>query len=426
MTRVASLFLLVVAASCSLALLPVDKAGALSGGDEQLLDQIQRAGFQYFWEQSDPETGLTKDRSLANGDDQREVASIAATGFGLSALCIADQRHYLPHAEIAGRVRRTLEFIARRLPNVHGFFYHFLNYRTGERAWESELSSVDTGILLCGALTCRQHFQESDINALAREIYERADWPWMTAGRDTLTMGWKPESGYLSSRWDSYNESTMLYLLAIGSPSHPLPPSAWDAFKRPAFQYERYRYIESGAPLFAHQFSHAWFDFRGRRDRYADYFQNSVTATRAHILFCLRLSGIYRYLGGDLWGITASDSVGGYVAWGGPPSQGPIDGTVVPSAAGGSVPFAPREAMRSLHTMKEKLGRRYWRRYGFVNAFNMATGWTDPDVIGIDLGITSLMAENARTGFVWNTFMKNEEVRRAMDLAGFARVPGNP
>jgi hypothetical protein len=218
----------------------------------------------------------------------------------------------------------------------------------------------------------------------------------------------------------------MIYLLGIGSPTHPIPPETWDAWTRPVFQYDGYRYIEFGDPLFVHQYSHAWFDFRGKRDKYADYFENSVTATKAHQLFCLRLRHRFPYFSEELWGITASDSAKGYVAWGGPPEKTPLDGTLVPCAAAGSLPFLPRDALHTLRTMKRRFGDRIWKRYGFVDAFNPHTGWVNPDVIGIDVGISVLMAENLRTGFVWEVFMRNPDMRRAMDLVGFKPTHDEP
>jgi len=211
----------------------------------------------------------------------------------------------------------------------------------------------------------------------------------------------------------------MMYLLGMGSYSHPLPAEAWDAWKRTIFEYDGLRYIGAYAPLFVHQYSQAWFDFRGKHDRYADYFRNSVIATDVHRRFCLELVNRFPDYREDLWGITASDSQHGYVAWGGPPALGPIDGTIVPSAPGGSLPFLPQECLRVLRTIKSRYGNSAWCRYGFVNAFNPLNKWFDSDVVGIDTGITILMAENARTGFVWDTFMKNPEARRGMEQAGF-------
>ena len=179
------------------------------------------------------------------------------------------------------------------------------------------------------------------------------------------------------------------------------------------------RYIGAFAPLFVHQYSQAWFDFRGKRDRYADYFRNSTIATDVHRRFCLELTKQFPDYSENLWGITASDSQHGYVAWGGPPAVGPIDGTIVPSAAGGSLPMLPKECLRVLRTIRSVHGEGAWCRYGFVNAFNPLKKWYDTDVVGIDTGIILLMAENARTGFVWETFMRNPEARRGMERAGF-------
>ena len=241
----------------------------------------------------------------------------------------------------------------------------------------------------------------------------------MMAGGKFLSHGWNPESGFIQSNWETYCESMMLYLLAIGSPEHPIPAESWAAWKRPAFEYAGLRYINPEAPLFIHQYSHAWFDFRGQRDRYADYFENSIIATKAHRQFCLDLRARFPHFSEDLWGITASDSAKGYVAWGGPPEQGVLDGTLVPCAAGGSVAFLPGDTVRVLRAMRERFGDRVWKRYGFVDAFNPQTNWFNPDVIGLDAGIMMLMAENARTQFVWRTFMKNPEARLAMERAGF-------
>ena len=373
----------------------------------------------FFWEAADPATGLVKDRSRADGPDPREIASIASVGFGLTALCIADRRGYWPSQEIEQRVLTTLRFLWQKLPQEHGFYFHFVNVRTGAREWKCELSSIDTALLLGGVMTCRQHFSHPEIRELARQIYERVDWGWMLNGHDVLCLGWKPETGFLDSYWDHYCELMLPYLLAMGSPTHPIPPASWHAWQRPVFEYDGVRFISSKDPLFIHQYSHAWFDFRGRRDGHADYFENSVLATKAHRKFCLDLRGRFPEFGEDLWGITASDSARGYVAWGGPPEHGPLDGTLVPAAAGGSLPFLPQASFRVLRSMRERFGDKVWKRYGLIDAFNPHTDWFAPDVIGIDVGITLLMAENARSGFVWRTFMKNPECALAMKRAGF-------
>jgi hypothetical protein len=395
--------------------------------DDQFLEELERLNFCFFWEQANPDTGMIKDRcnARAAASDNGIVASIAATGFGLTAICIADRRGYISTADARKRVLTTLRFLWKKLPNHRGFFYHFANVNTGERIWDSEVSSVDTAILLCGILACRQHFQNSEISQLASAIFNRVDWSWLSEDTSLLPHGWTPEMGFLPYRWDGYSELMMMYLLGMGSSSHPLKPETWNAWKRITFEYDGLRYIGSFAPLFVHQYSQAWFDFRKKRDQYTDYFQNSIVATDVHRRFCLELGAEFHGYSDDLWGITASDSERGYVIWGGPPAVGPIDGTVVPSAPGGSIPFLPQACMRVLHNMKDRYGDRSWSPYGFVNAFNPLKNWYDTDVVGIDTGITMLMAENARTGFVWDTFMKNPEAQRGMERAGFKANPAS-
>ena len=392
------------------------------GTDDQLLEEIEKAGFQFFWEQADPATGQVKDRALATGNDTRTVSSIAATGFGLTALCIGDQRGYQPHATIVSRVQATLNFLANTMQpmGMNGFFYHFVDMTSGMRAFNSEVSSIDTAILLCGVLMCRQYFsQDSQIPALATQIYNGVNFSWMLNGGQTLSMGWKPETGFLAARWNTYSELMMLYLLAMASPTFPIPASSWSAWARPNFSYQGLSYISSpNTSLFTHQYSHAWFDFRNKKDAFANYFQNSVTATMAHRLFCISLAGQFSDYSNDLWGITASDSKNGYVGWGGPPAFGPIDGSVVPCATAGSLPF---DFSDTIHVLRWIRGHypQTWQRYGHVDAFNPLTNWYDADVIGIDLGISMLMAENQRTQLVWNTFMKDAAAQNGMNLAGF-------
>ncbi len=397
---------------------PVLPPFTLSPEDDQLLNELESANAQYFWEQASPTTGMVKDRCNTRTNDQGTVASIAATGFGLTALCIADQRGFIPSADALERVFTALRFLWKKVPQHRGFFYHFANIDTGERVWDSEISSVDTAILLCGILTCREHFRHPGVAELADLIFNRVDWTWLSEDTSLLPHGWTPEIGFLPYRWDYYSELMMMYLLGLGSASHPLREDTWNAWKRMVFDYEGLRYIGSFAPLFVHQYSQAWFDFRGKRDKYADYYVNSIVATEVHRRFCIELGKQFPDYSADLWGITASDSEKGYVVWGGPPAFGPIDGTVVPSAAGGSLPFLPQETLRVLKTIRNSHGAA-WTKYGFVNAFNRLKNWYDQDVIGIDTGITMLMAENLRTGFVWETFMKTAEAQRGMERAGF-------
>lgn len=415
------------------ALAPKPAATRVSPGDEAFLDQLERSGCQFFVEQCSPANGQVLDRAVWATDgklDKRRMTSIAATGFGLSALSIADARGYLPRQQLLEQVRRTLRFHANVLPHEHGFFYHFNDIDTGARWADVELSSIDTALLLCGVLTARAHFhRDHEIVDLATKIYNRVDWPWMLNGGQTFSMGWKPGSGFLDARWEHYCELMMIYLLALGSPTHPVDAATWSAWTRPRMHFENFDYISSNDPIFVHQYTHAWFDFRGKRDAFANYFENSVTATRAHKAFCLGLGKPYT---DDYWGISASDYQQGYTAWGGPGSQkpnptpadiakgfGPIDGSVVPNAAAGSLPFVPADCLHVLRALKDQHGAKSWGRYGFCDAFHPAANWYDPDVLGIDQGISLLMAENLRTGFVWETFARNPEVATAFRRAGF-------
>jgi len=396
----------------------------LSEDDERFLDEIERASFLFFWEQANPQTGLVRDRCNVRGGKSPNVASIASVGFGLTAICIAEKRGYISTAEARERVLNTLRYLWKTLPNHRGFFFHFVDMNNGNRVWNCELSSIDTSLLLCGVLTCRQHFAHSEISELAQMIYDRVDWEWMAEDTLIVSGGWQPDTGFLQFRWDSYCELMMIYLLGIGASQHALGPESWDAWKRTQFDDYGIKYVGSTAPVFIHQYSQAWFDFRDKHDRHADYFQNSIVATDIHRRFCLSLAKEFPDYSEDLWGITSSDSVKGYVAWGGPPATGPIDGSVVPCAAGGSVAFLPGPALRVLRTIRSKYAAEGWCRYGFIDAFNPLTHWYNSDVIGIDVGITVLMAENARSGFVWETFMKNPEAQRGMKLAGFQNYEG--
>jgi hypothetical protein len=402
----------------------------LSRADKLFLDDLERRSFQYFWEQGDPHTGLVPDRARIDGSaldiDHQDAASIAATGFGLTALCIGAERGWITRSAARERTRNTLEFFANRAFQQHGWFYHWLDAKTGERRWRSEVSSIDTALLLAGVLTARQYFNDDPpIQQLASRIYERVDFRWMLNGHALLlSHGWKPETGFLKPRWDTYSEDTILYLLAIGSPTHPISPASWYALWRDRYRYEGFAYFTTiGVPIFMHQYAHAWVDYRDRRESKGDridYFENSVKATLAHRAFCMNLAHDFPAFGPNLWGISASDSAKGYLAWGGPPRDPEIDGTVVPSAAGGSLMFTPGLALAALRTMREKYGDRIYGKYGFVDAFNPKTSWIDSDVIGINIGIILLSAENAVTGNVWRWFMRNPEPVRAMRLSGLA------
>src|SRR5258708_6159946 len=279
----------------------------LSDEDLVFLEEMQHAACLYFSEQVDPATGQVLDRANCKNTtgalDNLFVSSIAATGFGLTAACISDRRNSFATDRLKKQVVPTLQFHLNQMPNEHGFFSHFNDVKTGKPLINSEVSSIDTAILLCGVLTARAYFNDPKITDLATQLYNRVDWPWMLNGGKTFSMGWRPETGFIFTRWDHYSELMMLYLLAIGSPTHPIPPDSWSAFTRPPMTFGPYTYISGRDPLFIHQFSHAWFDFARQRDAFADYFVNSIAATRAHKAFCLNLNRAYN---GDYWAVTPS------------------------------------------------------------------------------------------------------------------------
>jgi len=397
-------------------------SAVLSPEDDALLDELQQSAFRYFVEQADPKTGLVRDRARSDGSPSEGKASIAASGFSLSAWAIATQRGWTDRENALQHVRLALRFLADKAPRRHGFFYHFMEMDTGERAWKCELSPIDTGLFFAGAIVAREYFSDPETTALVDRLFHDVDWEWFLNGGATLAMGWHDEHGFSRYRWDKYSEDMMLGFLGMGALERPLPAGYWDAWSRkPVGTYAGYHFIE-GPQLFIHQFTHAHVDFRDLRDAYADYYHNSVLASLAQRQFCVDLRGEFPAWGERLWGITASDSATDYKAWGGPPrteEANALDGTIVPCASAGSVAFVPTEAMTTLRYMRTAYGDRIWSRYGFVDAFNPETGWVNRDVIGIDLGITLVQAENARTGFEWAVFMQAPEVHRALARAGF-------
>lgn len=402
--------------------------GIVMRTDSGFLDEIEQRALRYFCEQTDPVTGLTRDRAPADGSPSHAPASIAASGFALTAWCIGADRGWLDRAEAVRSALTLLRSVNRTVAQEHGWIYHFIDVHTGARVWHSEASTIDTALFLQGALLAREYLGDPEVSALVNGIYARIDWNWALNGGRTLSHGWMPGTGFLADRWDSYSELLGLYLLGIGAPANPLPAESWDAWRRePVAVFGDRRFINSPA-LFTHQYSHAWFDFRGKHDRYLDYWANSVDATLAQRDWCATLSARFNRWAEGLWGLTASDSARGYVSWGGPQkSADRLDGTVVPCAPGGSLPFAPQECLKALRLMIEAGGARVWGRYGFSDAFNPQTGWVSPDVIAIDAGITLLMAENLRSGFCWKFFMRAPETRRAFLLAGFEpESPGRP
>jgi hypothetical protein len=399
-----------------------DQVAPVTPADRAFLEDLEHRSFVYFWEQADHGTGLVSDRARVDGGrakgPSRDIASTAATGFGLTAICIGAEHGWVAKQEAADRVRATLQFFADKADQEHGWFYHWMDVSTGARKWDSETSSIDTAFLLAGVLG------DSEIPKLAAEIYNRVDFQWMLNGDPLLlSHGYVRGKGFLKNKWDPYCELGLLYLLAIGSPSHPISADSWYAWQRPLYRYGNYEFI-SGGPLFTHQYSQAWIDFRNRRDRgFLDFFLNSVNATRANRQYSLSLD-LPNTFGPDIWGITASDGPKGYRIYGEIKAFEPVDGTVAPAAAAGSLMFTPDISIPALKAIREHYGDRVFGHYGFVDGYNPTLGWFDTDVVGIDVGITLLSAENLLTGNVWRWFMANEPASHGMELIGFSEPPG--
>jgi len=402
--------------------------------DDALLEDLSHRCFQYFRDASDPETGICRDQihgdpadNLRKGDQTR--GSTGVTGFCLTALCVGAERKWITRDQAKDRIRRCLRsYTNGKVFANNGWFYHFNDVHTGERWGQSEISTSDSIWLLAGALTCRQYFhKDHEIVDLATLLYSRYDFPWMTNGDGLLlSHGWRPE-GFIKWRYDKYCQLAAMYLLGIGSPTHALPADAWYAWERTPNSYANYNYIGTSL-LWTYQYPFSWFDFRGRRESRGtkvDWFDNCRIATRAHRTWCyMDLSKDYPGYTPTIWGITSSSSKNGYAAWGGPPPQSKIDGTVVPCAAGGSLMLTPDICIPALHSMKDKYGDKIWGKYGFADAFNPGTGWVSTDTLGLDVGITLLSAENLRQGSIWNWFMANPEPQRAMRLAGIDSPSG--
>lgn len=365
------------------------------------------------------------DRARMDGSPSTYVGSIAATGFGLTALCIGAEHGWVRREQARTRVLITLRYLWGHSFHDHGWFLHFMDARTGQRRLDAEISSIDTALLLAGILTAQGYFSsDREIRLLAKQIFERVDFAWMLNGNPyLLAHGVVPGSGFLKTHWDYYCEASILYLLGIGAPRNSISAESWYGVVRPEVRYEKWKFI-SGGPLFTHQYSHAWVNFRHQMDSNGiDYFENSQFATYAHRDFCISLQSRYAGYGPNMWGITVSDSAAGYVNWGGPPNLGPIDGTLVPCAAAGSLMFTPDICLPVLRQMHSVYGDKIYQRYGFTDAFNPNWKdqklWVNQDVIGIDVGISLLSIENLLTGNVWRWFMLNRYVQSAMERVAF-------
>jgi hypothetical protein len=426
------------------------------------LDTLQRRTFDWFWELTNPKNGLTPDRWPSES-----FSSIAAVGFALVAYPIGVERGYVTRAEARDRVLTTLRFFwqapqgpAPRGATGHkGFFYHFLDMETGERFERVELSTIDTTLLLGGVLFCQAYFDGEDpaevaIRAYADSVYRRVDWRWAVARPPRVSMGWHPETGFIDADWDGFNEAMVLYVLALASPTFPVDSSAWEAWTS-TYEWGKFYGQEhvNFAPLFGHQYSHLFVDFRGIQDRYMrargiDYFENSRRATHAQRAYAMANPNGWTGYGERSWGLTASDGpadttleVNGrkrrfmkYSARGAALREIVDDGTIVPTAAGGSIPFAPEITIPLLVALRERHGEPLFGRYGFFDAFNEtwpgkvppqagravpARGWYDTDYLGIDQGPILIMAENYRSDLVWRYMRKHPVIIRGLRIAGF-------
>ncbi|MDI3517302.1 MAG: hypothetical protein PWP09_1368 [Thermotogota bacterium] len=377
---------------------------------EELLDYIQKKTFDYFWNEVNPSNGLVRDRSTKDSP-----CSIAAVGFALTAIPIGIERGWISYDEGYQRVLTTLKtFVEGKVEGKNGFFYHFVDMNTGKRVWNCELSSIDTSLLIAGALFAGEYFAGTEVEKLAEQLYRNVDWQWMMADDGTLYMGWKPEGGFLNAKWDSFNEGILAYVLAIGSPTHPIPAESWDKILRPV--HENYISCPTES-LFVYQYPSIWVDFRDKEDKYANYFNNARVATRYNYLFCVMNRFKYKTYDFDVWGLSACDGPAGYKHYGA--SEGNHDGTVAPYSAISSIVFTPDLSMKAIKGMLNKYGPLVWGRYGFVSGFNVDANWFSDQYVGIDQGDVLLMIENHRTGFVWRHFMKNEYVQSALNKIGF-------
>ncbi|TLY62273.1 MAG: Tat pathway signal protein [Gammaproteobacteria bacterium] len=388
-------------------------------------------------------------------------ASIAAVGFGLTAYPIGVERGYISRAAGRERVLATLRFFAHET-NQHGFFHHFIDMRTGARANDSEVSTVDTALLLAGVLFCQSYFdseepQELEIRKLADEIYRRVDWTWAQPRPPGIALAWTPEEGFSRDDWQGYNEAMIVYLLALGSPTHPVGERAWTRWTRTYNRYWGTLYGETHltfAPLFGHQYSHVWVDFRGIRDAYMrahdlDYFENSRRATYAERRYAIANPMHWQAYGENVWGLTACDGPGParqrydgaerrffkYAARGVGLDRIIDDGTIAPTAAVSSLPFAPEIVLPATLEMYHRFGALLYSTYGFRDAFNPSfrsppnsqppapeqspAGWVDRDYLGIDQGPIVAMIENYRSELVWRVMRGNAYLRRGLERAGF-------
>jgi hypothetical protein len=401
-----------------------------------LLDTLQHSAFNFFWNEVNPANGLIRDRNSPGST----FSSIASVGFGLSAIPIGIDHGWITRAQGRARVSTTLRTFyngpqgttALGTIGNKGFFYHFLNINTATRFDTNvELSTIDTALLFAGMLDSRQYFDdvgdttEIAIRAMADSVYQRADFNFMRNFNTGIMMGWKPAFGFSGfGQWIGYNEAMVLYILALGSPSHAVPATAWGAWTS-GYHYDTlngYSFVTC-PPLFTHQYSHCWIDFRNIADAYMrfrghDYFENSRRATLAQRNYCIADPGGWVAYSDSLWGLTAGDGPTGYAARGAPPAQND-NGTITPTAAISSIVFTPNESIGFIHYMWDHLRPSVWGPYGWKDGFNPTAGWVGTDVIGIDQGPILLMIENYLNGKPWQRMMSFAPIQNGLARADF-------
>jgi len=387
-----------------------------------LLLEIQRRACNFFWQKADPNTGLINDRAKNKGSDEYDVASIASTGYGLAALPIAVRRGWQTHQAAYDRALQTLRFLRHEIPHQRGWYFHFITKSSGERVWNCELSSIDTALLIIGSLICGQFFDNTEVQRLANELYERLDWHWMLTNngqqpeKQLLAHGWKPESGFLPYNWDRYCEHTFLYLIGMGALSKALPAQCWNEWQRPIIEYKEYRTL-TGGPIFMHQMAHGFYNFKDQCDNKGwNYWVSSTHATVINRQFCIDNASRRKTYSDTIWGLNACDFPGGYTAFSAPGNE---DGTVSPTGAIASILFTPELSIASAKSMYSNYGEKIWGDFGFSNAFNVDQDWYDTDVIGIDLGMVLLNIENASTGLIWKLLQSHPSTPKAWAAAGF-------
>ncbi|MCM8791259.1 MAG: hypothetical protein NC938_06150 [Candidatus Omnitrophica bacterium] len=405
-------------------------AGTVSEEHGEFLDKVQKEAFDYFWKETDPETGLTY-----NTSEVRSPATNAASGFMLSALIVGIERKWISRQEGYEMALKALKSF-KTMERFHGFTYHYFRRDNASRMWSSEVSCIDIGLFLAGALTVGEYFKGTEVETIADELYRQTDWEWFLDGEDMLQMAWKPESGFFA-RIDRFSEGILCYILAMGSPTHPIPASCWDSFLRPVGKYGDYEliYVSDGS-LFQYLFPLAWLDLREKHDKYADYWQNAISAVKANKKYCADNADKFKTFKEGFWGLSACLSPRGYKVFGAKPGRNITDGTVTTDIVAASIPLVPEFAIDDYKSMyarvPEALGQ-----YGLTNSFNIDRDWFAKHYIAIDKGLMLLMIENYRTGAIWKYFMQNRYVQKGMAAAGFkpggqatpspqAIIPGNP